>query len=294
MPVFHNYLPEIYVAVVRPLGWFHLAKGRHAISLLCVGKDERSAGFDVGINDVVLEKLPATAGDPEPKTEPELTPILPEAVSPGPEGTSVYRGLPLSAYLEKLKTASEASRPDVLRALGGFGEDATPALGAVVAALDDSNAQVRSAAAWALSQIGPKGGAAVPALAKALSDPSPRTRVLAALALKTIGPLAAPAVPQLIRALDDPMNYVRASAAAALGSVGPAAHAAVHPLMERLMAKDEQGFVLSSVASALGEMGPEARDALPALEQTLKMSRLSASAQEAILKIEGKPVPTWW
>jgi hypothetical protein len=294
LPVFHNYLPEIYVAVVRPLGWFDLAKGRHTISLLCIGKDERSAGFDVGVNDVVLEKLPASAGEPGPKTEPQLVPTLPEAVSPGSEGTPVYRGLPLSAYLEKLKTASETNRPDVVRAIGAFGEDATPVLGEVVAALNDSNAQVRSAAAWALSQIGPKGDASVPALAQALSDPNPRTRDLAALALKATGPMAAPAIPQLIRSLNDPVDYVRASAAAALGAVGPAAHAAVHPLMERLLAKGEQGFVLSNVALALGAMGPEARDAIPALEQTIKENRVSASAREAILRIEGKPVPTWW
>jgi len=152
----------------------------------------------------------------------------------------------------------------------------------------------RSAAAWALSQIGPKSDAAVPALAQALSDPNPRTRDLAALALKATGPMAAPAIPQLIRSLNDPVDYVRASAAAALGAVGPAAHAAVHPLMKRLLAEGEQGFVLSNVALALGAMGPEARDSLPALEQTIKENRVSASAREAILRIEGKPVPTWW
>lgn len=153
MPVFHNYLPEVYVAVVRPLGWFGLAKGRHTISLLCVGKDERSAGFDVGVNDVVLEKLPAWAGTPEPETEPQLTPILLEAVPPGKEGTPVYRGLPLSAYLEKLKAASDADRPGVLRAIGGFGEDAAPALSEVASALENPSAQVRAAAAWALSRL---------------------------------------------------------------------------------------------------------------------------------------------
>lgn len=293
-PVFHNYLPEIYVAVVRPLGWFDLAKGRHTISLLCVGRDERSAGFDIGVNDVILEKLPPSAGAPESPTEPQLTPVLPEALPPGPEGVPVYRGLPLSAYLDKLETASAMDRPDLIRAIGAFGEDATPALSAVVAALDDSNTQVRSAAAWALSQIGLKGDAAVPALAKALSDSSPRTRELAALALKAMGPQAAPAVPQLIRALNDPSNYVRASSAAALGAVGPAAHDAVHTLVERLSAKAEDGFVLSNVATALGAMGPHAREALPALEQAVRVNRLSASAQEAILRIEGKPVPTWW
>ena len=294
LPVFHNYLPEIYVAVVRPLGWFDLTKGRHTISLVCVGKDARSAGFDVGVNDVVLERLPATAGAPELQIEPQLTPVLPEAVAAGSEGTAVHRGLPLLAYLEKLKKATAADRADLLRSIGAFGEDAAPALPEVAAALDDPSAQVREAAAWALSQIGAKAGAAVPALAKALSDTSPRTRVLAALALRGMGAVAAPAVPQLIRTLDDPVNYVRASAAAALGAMGPSAHDAVHPLVERLVAKDEQGLVLNSVASALGAVGPDAREALPTLEQMVKMNRIGSSAREAILRIEERPIPTWW
>jgi hypothetical protein len=63
---------------------------------------------------------------------------------------------------------------------------------------------------------------------------------------------------------------------------------------ERLPAKDEQGLVLSTLATALGAMGPEAREALPVLEQAVKMSRLSASAREAIPRIEEKPVPRWW
>lgn len=112
--------------------------------------------------------------------------------------------------------------------------------------------------------------------------------------MKAVGHGAAPAVPQLIRTLNDPVNYVRASAAAALGAVGPDAHDAVHPLVEKLLTKDEQGFVLSSVASALGAMGPAARDALPTLEQMVRVNRVGSSAREAILKIEEKPVPTWW
>jgi HEAT repeat protein len=128
----------------------------------------------------------------------------------------------------------------------------------------------------------------------ALSDSSPQVRDLAALALKAMGPTAAPAVPELIAALSDPVAYVRAPVADALGAIGPAAGAAVHPLAERLLAKDEQGLVLSSIASALGDIGLQAKDALPALQQALSTRRVGAAAQEAILKIEGKPVPTWW
>jgi hypothetical protein len=292
--VFHNFLPEVYVAQDRPLGWFSLTQGRHTLSLVCVGKDNRSAGYNLGINDVVLEKIPVTAGEPESETNPQLTPELPPAAVAVRAGVPVFRGLPLSAYRERLQHAGDAVRPAALRALGAFGEDAGPAVGDVAAALTDTDVQARSAAAWALSQIGRNGAAAVPALARALSDPDPRVRDLAALALRAMGPAAAPAVPELIAALSDPVAYVRAPVADALGAMGPAARMAVHPLAEKLLAKGEQGLVLNCVATALGEIGPEAKGALPALEQALAMHRLGSAAQEAILKIEGKPVPSWW
>jgi hypothetical protein len=38
----------------------------------------------------------------------------------------------------------------------------------------------------------------------------------------------------------------------------------------------------------------KAASALPALEQALKMHRVSYAAQEAILKIKGQPVPAWY
>jgi len=93
--------------------------------------------------------------------------------------------------------------------------------------------------------------------------------------------------------LSDPVDYVRAPAADALGSIGPAARAAVHPLADRLLTKGEPVFVLRSVSAALGDIGSDARDALPALQEAVKMLRVTYTAQEAILKIEGKPVPTW-
>jgi hypothetical protein len=41
-------------------------------------------------------------------------------------------------------------------------------------------------------------------------------------------------------------------------------------------------------------MGCAAASALPALEQALKMHRVSYTAQEAIHKIRGEPVPVWY
>ena len=292
--VFHSYLPEVYVAVDRPLGWFQLEKGRHILSFVCVGRDERSAGYNFGVEDVILEKLPATAGEFEPEVKHQLTPVLPEAIPAPVPGTPIYRGRPLAVYMEKLRQAPAAERAEVVRAIGSFGKDGASAAGAIARELADPDPQVRSAAAWALSQMGAKGAPAIPALGKALSDPSPRVRSLAAVALEGMGPTAAPALPQLVHGLNDPVDYVRVPAADALGAMGPAARAAVHPMAERLLRKDEQVMVLRSIATALGNIGPDAKDALPALKQALLRLRVSYAAEAAILKVEGKQVPTWW
>jgi HEAT repeat protein len=50
--------------------------------------------------------------------------------------------------------------------------------------------------------------------------------------------------------------------------------------------------VMRSIASALGNIG--SRDALPALEQALKQPRVVYTAEEAIHKIKGEPVKTYF
>ena len=209
-------------------------------------------------------------------------------------GGIVYRGRPLSAYLQQLKQASDSNRAEIVRAIGAFGEDAGPAVKAVAEALTDPDPDTRAAAAWALSQMAAAGAPAIPALEKAIADVNPRVRSLSAVALRSMGPKAVDAVPALVQALSDPAAYVRAPAADAIGSIGPAAKAAVQPLIERLLTTGEQVYVLRSVASALGNIGPDAAGALPALQQALKMHRVTYTAQEAILKIKKEPVPTWF
>src|SRR5437773_3261019 len=282
--VFHNYLPEIYVAVDRALGWLDLEKGRHTLSFVCTGRDGRSSGYNLGINDVVLERISRAVAAVTP-------PPPPGALQ---TGGLVYRGRPLSAYLQQLKHASGTNRAEAVRAIGAFGEDAGPAVKAVAEALTDPNTDVRSAAAWALSQMAATGAPAIPALEKTIVDVNPRVRSLSAVALRSMGPKAVDAVPALVQALSDRAAYVRAPAADAIGSIGPAARAAVRPLVERLLTTGEQVYVLRSLAAALGNIGPDAASALPALQQALKMHRVTYTAQEAILKIKKEPVPTWF
>jgi hypothetical protein len=279
--VFHNYLSEVYVAVDRPLGWLELEKGRHTLSFVCVGRDGRSSGYYLGINDVALERIPAPSPAPTKASEMDaLTPVT-------PSNGMVYRGRPLSAYLNQPKSAA------ILRAIGSFGTDAASTVNQVAQALSDPDPDVRSAAAWALSQIGAPAAAATPALEKSLSDSNARVRSLSAVALQSFGAKAIAAVPALIAALHDPIPFVRAPAADALGSIGPSAKAAVEALTKRLLTTDDQAYVLRSMASALGNIGPAASSALPALEQALKLHRVVYVAREAILKIKQEPVPVW-
>jgi hypothetical protein len=287
--VYRNYLPEMYVAQDYPLGWFQLTKGRHVISLVCVGKDEHSAGYNLGINAAVLEKVPPPGAQAAHDNRPGG-----EAPPPAVPGGVVYRGRSLSYYTGRFKEASPSERADLARAIGSFGADAAPALAVLTGALTDPDPGIRAAAAWAISEVGRGGAPAVPALAKALGDTSPRVRDLAAVALKNIGPGAAEAVPALVRALDDPVDYVRFPAADAIGAIGPAAVAAVPALIRRFQTKDESGLVLNRVALALGAIGPPAKEALPALQQAVSANRLGTAAREAILRIQGQPVPTWW
>lgn len=285
--VIHNYSSETYVAVDRRFGWFDLKKGRHTLTFTCVGKDSHSSGYNLGIDDVVLQRVPSLTQAAISLSSERLD-GTDQAVLPG----ELYRGKPLSFYLQQ--TLSPASRGDALRAIGSFGSDADSAIPQVIGALQDSDANVRGAAVWALGQIAPKSDArTVTALSQTLSDSSPRVRSLSAVALRQIGPGASAAVPHLITLLNDPVAYVRAPAADALGSIGPAARAAVGPLSQRLLVQGEQVFVLRSIAAALGNIGPDAREALPALEEALKMLRVTYTAQEAILKITGKPVPSY-
>jgi hypothetical protein len=282
--VFRNYLPELYVARDRTLGLFALTKGKHLLEFECRGKDPRSVGYNLGINEIVLERMVSE--------QDSATPAAVTRASPDRVGIR-YRGYSLSHYRSALREAAGDQKAEMVRAIGYFGADAVSAVPDLVAGLSDSFAEVRSAAAGALAAIGAPAAASVPALAKSLSDVDPRTRDLSAIALRAMGPKAAVAVPELTKALADPVSFVRAPVAEALGAIGPAAKPAVASMVERLQLVNEEGFVKASLAYALGDMGPAAKDAVVVLKQLLQKRRVGGAAEEAILKIEGKPVRSY-
>ncbi|HYL85689.1 MAG TPA: DUF2961 domain-containing protein [Candidatus Angelobacter sp.] len=283
--IFHNYLPEVYVAKDRALGMFQLTKGHHMLTFVCAGKDQRSAGYNFGIQEVDLERVPQGPEPPVEEPRAATTAVTPDA--------PLYRGQPLGFYVAGLKSGTPAERAGRLRAIGSFGAGAASAVEPVIVLLSDRDAEVRGAAANALAQIGPAAAKSVSELRNLLTDSSARVRCQAALALKAMGAKSAAAVPELTRALSDSVPYVRAGAADALGAIGPGSRAAVPALIERLKTDPGPNYVLDSAIYALGNIGPDAKEALGALEEISHRPRLTAPAHEAILQIEGKPVPTY-
>lgn len=128
-----------------------------------------------------------------------------------------------------------------------------PAAVVLAERLQSGDVAAKQAAATALWGMGSKGRAAVPALATALADPDRDVRLVAAMALGNMGADAAPAVPALIQALTDQEGEVRSWAIKALGSIGPAAS-----------------------------------EALPALQRATKSDPQRMSAEEAMMRIQGR------
>jgi len=95
----------------------------------------------------------------------------------------------------------------------------TLALLALVAALQDSESNVRGWSAQAIGEIGPDARKAVPDLITLLSNPDEGSRNSACIALRGIGPAAKEALPALRALLSDSSKDVRQFAALAIKSI---------------------------------------------------------------------------
>ena len=179
---FDGYAVETYVGADYQVGWPRLTKGRHTLTYVCLGRNAASAGYTLGVDDIVLARTGAkawavAAAVREPRRPSGSAADLARALSdPDP----VTRGL---AAVE-------------LRARG---QAALPALDSMIAALRDHDADVRLMSANAIAAIGTPAASAVPALAAACSVAGEEVHVLraCATALGAIGPAAAPALPVL-------------------------------------------------------------------------------------------------
>ena len=163
----------------------------------------------------------------------------------------VYKGKPLSAWVEQLADRNATARQEAAEALGQIGPAAKPAVGALIAALGDADDAVRDAAAEALAVFGKD----------------------------AVGPLTA--------ALKHTDASVRRGAAAALGHMGPDARDAV-PALIAMVKNDADSDVREAVVPALGSIGPDAKAAAPALRDALtdKEQHIREAAAAALKRIE--------
>jgi HEAT repeat protein len=194
------------------------------------------------------------------------------------------------ALLDAWGRADEGGRSSIARALEAIDDRSPRVVQAMVAALEDDHAQVRSAAAtllvkWRIAERRElPAGRGVEPLVTELRSKDLETRRQAANMLGLWGPLAKAAVPALIAALSDSDRWVRAFSATALGKIGPDASAAVPALIPMLARNEERDAAIV----ALGELGEASATTVPRLLPFLKDDRpwTRADAAEALHKID--------
>ena len=166
---------------------------------------------------------------------------------------------------------------------------ADQAIPALIEALGDKDAEVRSSTANGLAFIGADASNAVPAITKVLDDGfgSPTNssfylQAAAAVALGKIGPPASAAIPDLKRAVqvsyrDAPgfqnggASYLRGQAAVALWRIDSDVDTALPVLLREMPGISEHSkwdWII-----ALGEMGPRAKEAIPQLKNELNQDK---------------------
>jgi HEAT repeat protein len=123
---------------------------------------------------------------------------------------------------------------------------------ALVAALSDSDAEVRSHVAETFSVLGSAAIDAKPILANLLQDPSAEVRANAASALGSLGPPARDTESRMLALLNDSNLLVRFRAIAALRKIGAEPKLLLEPLLRMLDAAEKD--VRREAGSALGDI----------------------------------------
>lgn len=160
-------------------------------------------------------------------------------------------GQPAVAGLSKaIKSPDEDVRFYAVWALAFVGPPATGATPVVVEALTDKSAQVRRKAAYALGRIDADPKLAVGPLIAALEDSNEDVRQAALAVLPKMGEAA---VPPLLQAVKGDKAALRLMAVKALGEMGPPAAAAIPELKALLLATDKG--TAEPAASALAGIG---------------------------------------
>lgn len=207
--------------------------------------------------------------------DPALGPIMKEltasAGKAAPQREWIFRALremgspAMSALVPALNAKDAAVRAGAARALEGM-LLAPKTVERLLALATDSDATVRAAALPTLAAIRTERGQVIPKLEAALQDAAPEVRRAAAVSLASIGAVTKIGPAGLVELLDEPDKEIQRSAVESLGSLRGVAGPAVPALIERLKDPELEGFILE----ALSKIGKEAEKAVPSLVGLMK------------------------
>ncbi|MHC4974504.1 MAG: HEAT repeat domain-containing protein [Planctomycetota bacterium] len=216
----------------------------------------------------------AALQDPHPHVRREAVEQLAHA---DPEVDGVVAGAVAALHDEAFVV-----RLDALSALADFGEHAAPAVPELIRLLDDS--VLRDNAMRTLGKIGPPAKAAQPKLVAALEDTDRDIRYEAADALRRIGYPMKRLLPVFVDALKNAKSeYDRTTAAEVLAEAEARDH--IPDLIRAL--DDPSDWVRRTVIEALADLG--AREALPKLRRLTEdpSEAVQAAARKAVSRLGG-------
>jgi HEAT repeats len=177
-------------------------------------------------------------------------------------------GLPI--YVELIKTRESALKAELLKVL-----PITWARRLHVSALAEYRREIEWRRAWGASclvALGEEAKPAVPALVRLLTDQDQYVRSAAIMTLGSLGPVASEAVPGLITCLRDPDPGVRYDAASTLGDIHQMPERAVPALVECLKeyrANGKDADIVPVALRSLGQFGAQARPVVAILRELL-------------------------
>lgn len=231
-----------------------------------------------------------------PAAEPAATTTSPAAAATNGE---VDPATAVAEFVKQLGSAAAADdRVVVIDQIGAIGQNARPALDALVSAFADTDARVRWHAARAVGLIGEDARSAIPALVKLLDDADPIVVTQAAAALGSIRE-------------DDGREQLPAADAATYATViDPLAKTAVHadgrarraavralrryksladlgPIVSKQLADADPGVIVAALHT-LADMGDEA---VPFLMEALKDPKSRYWAEVALAEIGPDAAP---
>jgi RNA polymerase sigma factor (sigma-70 family) len=169
----------------------------------------------------------------------------------------LYRGKPVSYWLERLTDGDPSYRKETVTVLGVIGQDDPSIIDALLSALRDKDPSVRDTAVIALGQAGAPAVSPLLALVREKGE----VRQLAIQALGNMDSTAAPAVPILIEIVRSGDYTSRYYAVMALARLGPVAKAAIPVLIDQLRHKENESR--QQAAQALASIDAETQKLFP-------------------------------